>query len=144
MGNFDLEHLCAIHQYVFQDVYDWAGQIRTVDISRGNSRFCNMLQIKSYSQNVFKILKAEKYLIGLSTKAIAPRLSHYLSEINAIHPFREGNGRVQRLFISQLAAQAGHQLDYSELEQEEVYKVMYASFAGDEKPLTDLILKIIS
>ena len=143
-GNFDLEHLCSIHRHVFQDVYEWAGQIRTVDISRGNSRFCNVLQIKSYSQSLFKALKNEKYLKDLPIQAIAPRLAHYLSEINAVHPFREGNGRVQRLFVSQLATQAGHSLDYSALDQNEVYKVMHAAFAGNEKPLTELILKIIS
>jgi len=143
-GQFDLKHLCAIHRHIFQDVYEWAGEIRTVDISRGSSRFCNALQIHSYSQSVFKALKSENYLTGLSTSATATRLAHYLSEINAIHPFREGNGRVQRIFISQLATQAGHNLDYSALDQAEVYQVMSDSFIGNEKPLTNLILKIIS
>jgi cell filamentation protein len=66
-----------------------------------------------------------------------------LSEINAIHPFREGNGRVQRLFISQLAKQTGYSLDYSALDQAELYPVMQESFLGNVKPLADLIFKII-
>jgi cell filamentation protein len=143
-GNFNLAHLCKIHEYLFQDVYEWAGEIRSVDIIRGDSRFCNVRQIQSYSNTVFSALAAEKYLKNLESTALARRLAHYLSEINAIHPFREGNGRVQRIFISQLAEQAGYSLDYSALGQEEIYSVMQSSFLGNEKPLADLILKIIT
>ena len=143
-GAFDLAHLCKIHQYLFQDVFEWAGKIRSVDIIRGDSRFCNVRQIQSYSNTVFSALAAEKYLVNLEPKAFASRLAHFLSEINAIHPFREGNGRVQRLFISQLAEQAGYPLDFSALDQAELYPVMQASFLGNELPLTDLMLKIIN
>ncbi len=143
-GNFDLAHLCKIHAYLFQDVYEWAGEIRSVDIIRGDSRFCNVRQIQSYSHTIFSALAAEEYLKNLESTALARQLAHYLSEINAIHPFREGNGRVQRLFISQLAEHAGCTLDYSALGQEEIYSVMQSSFLGNEKPLADLILKIIT
>ena len=143
-GSFDLAHLCQIHQYLFQDVYDWAGEVRSVDIIRGDSRFCNVRQIQSYSNTVFSALAAEKYLVNLEPNVFASRLAHYLSEINAIHPFREGNGRVQRLFISHLAEHAGYSLDYSALDQAELYPVMQASFLGDEAPLSNLIFKIIA
>ncbi|MDE3233233.1 MAG: Fic family protein, partial [Pseudomonadota bacterium] len=143
-GNLDLTHLCKIHEYLFQDVYEWAGEIRSVDIIRGESRFCNVRQIQSYSNTVFNALADENYLNNLESTVLASRLAHYLSEINAIHPFREGNGRVQRLFISQLAEQAGYTLDYSALGQEEIYSVMQSSFLGNEKPLADLILRIIT
>ena len=142
-GSFDLAHLCKIHQYLFQDVYEWAGEVRTVDIIRGDSRFCNVRHIQSYSNTVFSALTAEKYLVNLKPKVFANRLAHYLSEINAIHPFREGNGRVQRLFISQLAEHAGYSLDYSALDQAGLYPVMQESFLGNVQPLADLILKII-
>jgi cell filamentation protein len=142
-GSFDLAHLCKIHQYLFQDVYEWAGEVRTVDIIRGDSRFCNVRHIQSYSNTVFSALTAEKYLVNLKPKVFANRLAHYLSEINAIHPFREGNGRVQRLFISQLAEHAGYSLDYSALDQAGLYPVMQESFLGNIQPLADLILKII-
>jgi len=143
-GAFDLAHLCKIHQYLFQDVFEWAGEVRSVDIIRGDSRFCNVRHIQSYSNTVFSALAAEKYLVNLEPKAFASRLAHFLSEINAIHPFREGNGRVQRLFISQVAEHAGYPLDFSALDQAELYPVMQASFLGNEQPLTDLILKIIN
>ena len=85
-GSFDLAHLCKIHQYLFQDVYEWAGEVRTVDIIRGDSRFCNVRHIQSYSNTVFSALAAEKYLVNLEPEVFANRLAHYLSEINAIHP----------------------------------------------------------
>jgi cell filamentation protein len=83
-------------------------------------------------------------LLELAPKVFASRLAHYLSEINAIHAFREGNGRVQRLFISQVAEHAGYSLDFSALDQAALYPVMQASFLGNEQPLSELIFKIIA
>jgi cell filamentation protein len=140
-GQFDLAHLQRIHLSLFQDVYDWAGKIRTVDISRGNSRFANVRFIESAANDIFNKLARENWLKGLDAEALSKRLAHYLSEINALHPFREGNGRVQRIFISQLSQSAGYQLDYSDLEQEQIYRAMELAFNGDESLLANLILK---
>ena len=140
-GQFDLAHLQRIHLALFQDVYDWAGKIRTVDISRGNSRFANVRFIESAANKIFNKLARENWLNGLDADALSKRLAHYLSEINALHPFREGNGRVQRIFISQLSLSAGYQLDYSDLEQEQIYQAMELAFNGDESILANLILE---
>ena len=140
-GQFDLAHLQRIHLSLFQDVYDWAGKIRTVDISRGNSRFANVRFIESAANEIFNKLARENWLKGLDAVALSKRLAHYLSEINALHPFREGNGRVQRIFISQLSQSAGYQLDYSDLEQEQIYRAMEVAFNGDESLLANLILE---
>ena len=140
-GQFDLAHLQRIHLALFQDVYDWAGEIRTVDISRGNSRFANVRFIESAANDIFNKLARENWLKGLDADALSKRLAHYLSEINALHPFREGNGRVQRIFISQLSQSAGYQLDYSDLEQEQIYRAMELAFNGDESILANLILE---
>ena len=140
-GQFDLSHLQRIHLALFQDVYDWAGKIRTVDISRGNSRFANVRFIESAANDIFNKLARENWLKGLDADALSKRLAHYLSEINALHPFREGNGRVQRIFISQLSQSAGYQLDYSDLEQEQIYRAMELAFNGDESILANLILE---
>ena len=140
-GQFDLIHLQRIHLALFQDVYDWAGKIRTVDISRGNSRFANVRFIESAANDIFNKLARENWLKGLDSNSLSKRLAHYLSEINALHPFREGNGRVQRIFISQLSQSAGYQLDYSDLEQEQIYLAMELAFNGDESILANLILE---
>ena len=140
-GQFDLAHLQRIHLALFQDVYDWAGKIRIVDISRGNSRFANVRFIESAANDIFNKLARENRLKGLDADSLSKRLAHYLSEINALHPFREGNGRVQRIFISQLSQSAGYQLDYSDLEQEQIYRAMEIAFNGDESILANLILE---
>lgn len=139
-GQFDLALLQHIHFALFQDIYDWAGKIRTVDISRGNSRFANVRFIESAANEIFNKLARENWLKGLDAGHLSKRLAHYLSEINALHPFREGNGRVQRIFISQLSQAAGYQLDYSDLEQEQIYQAMELAFNGDESILANLIL----
>ena len=140
-GQFDLAHLQRIHLALFQDVYEWAGKIRTVDISRGNSRFANVRFIESAASDIFNKLARENWLRGLDADTLSKRLAHYLSEINALHPFREGNGRVQRIFISQLSQSAGYQLDYSDLEQEQIYRAMELALNGDELILAELILE---
>lgn len=97
----------AIHAYIFQDVYDWAGKIRTVDIAKGNT-FCNVRFISSQADAIFSKLKEEYYLAGLEEYMFTKRLAYYFSEINALHPFREGNGHSQREFIRSLALKNGY------------------------------------
>ncbi|MBS1161069.1 MAG: cell filamentation protein Fic [Proteobacteria bacterium] len=141
-GNFDLAHLKAIHRHLFQDVYDWAGQLRTVDISKGSSRFGNCGLIEAYLGQELAKISGENFLIGFKPETFVERLAHYLSEINAAHPFREGNGRVQRAFCSQLAEQAGYFIDFAEVSHGEMYAAMIASFHGDNKPLESLLGRI--
>ena len=141
-GAFDLKHLCDIHGHLFQDVYDWAGQLRTVDISRGESRFANFALIENYLGNKLRGLATEKWLKGLDSEKFTARLAHYMAEINANHPFRDGNGRVQRIFCSQLAEQAGYFIDFEPVGQAEIYTAMIASFNGNEKPLVALLDRI--
>lgn len=143
-GLFDLEHLCAIHRYVFQDVYDWAGSIRRVDISRGASRFANFGLIESYLAPQLQGIARENFLRMLSPDAFVVRLAYYMGEINATHPFREGNGRVQRLFCTQLAEQAGYFIDFATVDQAQMYAVMVASFNGNPQPLVHLLNEITS
>lgn len=138
-GNFNFDHLKVIHHELFQDIYDWAGQVRRVDILRENSRFANVRMIDSAAKRIFDGLAQERLFEGKDIEAVAKCLAHYLSEINVLHPFRDGNGRVQRIFISQLAKSAGYGLDYSDLNQQEMYRSMEKAFFGDETELADLI-----
>lgn len=141
-GMFDCTHLCAIHRHLFQDVYEWAGELRTVDISRGGGRFANVGQIQSYLDRRLQSLKAENLLRDLKPDVFLERMAYYMGEINAVHPFREGNGRVQRLFCAQLAEQAGYFIDFEPLEQARTYEVMIASFHGDSMSLVALLGEI--
>ncbi len=141
-GPFDLPHLCDIHRYVFQDVYGWAGSLRTVDISRGASRFANFGLIENYLGLQLQGIARENCLRMLPPDTFVARLAYYMGEINATHPFREGNGRVQRLFCAQLAEQAGYFIDFATVDQTKMYAVMVASFNGNPQPLVDLLNEI--
>lgn len=117
--NFDFEHLKHIHKYIFEDIYDWAGKVRWINIAKGNM-FCNYEYIESNAIHLFDKLNKEEYLKNISTEELPLRLAYYLSEINVIHPFREGNGRTQRLFIEYLAEANGYVLDFDKVSKEEM------------------------
>jgi cell filamentation protein len=109
-GAFESKHLRAIHRYIFQDVYSWAGEVRSVSISKPGALFPPPEYLGPALDDLFSQLASEALLQALSTAQFARRAAYYLGEINAIHPFREGNGRAQREFIRELAAHAGHRL----------------------------------
>ena len=127
-GNFDLKHLQKIHKFLFEDIYSWAGKLRHVNIAKGN-QFCLVQNLESYAESVFFKLKAENYLVDAEN--VPERLAYYLSEINVLHPFREGNGRTQRLFIEYLALNAGYRVDFSDVTPEEMIIASAESFACD-------------
>jgi cell filamentation protein len=108
----------AIHRYIFQDVYEWAGQDRTLDIAKSNSYFCRAEFIASELAKRFETIRRENGLRGLDADRFADRAAEHISELNAIHPFREGNGRVQRAFLEVLGRQAGHEVDLARIDPE--------------------------
>jgi len=134
---FDLAHFQAIHRHLFQDVYSWAGKLRTIDISRDETLFAPHSRIEPYAQTVFSQLAAERHTLAAAD--LASRLAHYLGEINAMHPFREGNGRTQRIFIDQLAKEYGHTILWSRCTQQEMMAASVAAHHRDSKMLADLI-----
>ncbi len=91
-------HLKEIHHFLLQDLYTWAGEIRTVDISNGNTRFCNVSRINTKIEKCFSFLQENKFLNNLTKDEFVNKLAHFFCEINVVHPFREGNGRALRLF----------------------------------------------
>ena len=99
-----------------------------MNISKGN-QFCLYPYIESNANELFDRLKKEMYLTGILGNETPFRLSFYLSEINVIHPFREGNGRVQRLFIQYLAENAGYQVDFSQVIGREMIEASAEAFA---------------
>ncbi len=95
-GEFNLPHLQRFHSTLFRDVYDWAGKTRTVDISKGGVRFCSWRFVDDEVSAVLGHLAQDRWLIGLRRDSFVDRLAHYYGELNACHPFREGNGRFGR------------------------------------------------
>lgn len=141
-GAFDLKHLQAIHRFIFQDVYSWAGKLRTVNIAKGN-QFCNCMYLESGSKPTFDKLRLEDhFLIGTPTDLIPKKLAYYLGEINVIHPFREGNGRAQRVFIQYLAHVAGYHVDFTNVTGPEMIEASAQAFDCDYRKMTELFQRI--
>ena len=143
-GSFDLAHLKAIHKYLFGDLYEWAGQLRDVDISKGGSTFANHVYIAGVAADVFRALSREDNLVGLGPDKFSQRAAYYLGELNAIHPFREGNGRAIREFINHIAYANGHSIRWRSVRAEEMLAASGASFRGDSSELADLIRRNLS
>jgi cell filamentation protein len=135
-GNFDLAHLQAIHQYIFQDVYEWAGQVRTINIMKGDTAFALAPYIENEGRKLSAALLEEWHLQGLDKAPFVERLAHYYAEWNVLHPFRESNGRATREFLSQLARAAGYELDQTRIENDnsQWHHAAERSFYGDLAP----------
>lgn len=132
-GRFDLAHLAKVHEHLFQDVYDWAGKMRTVNISKGGTSFARVEFIEGEANKLAAQLQKENGLKGLEKPAFVERLSHYYAEWNALHPFREGNGRSTRELVGQLARQAGYELDQTRIDNDKGQwnEAAKRSFNGD-------------
>jgi cell filamentation protein len=135
--------ITALHRHLFQDVYPWAGKVRTVRISKDGSAFCYPEHIGREMQRLFASLKKQRFLSGLSAKDFAGKAAHILAELNAIHPFREGNGRTQLSFLKVLADRAWHPLDLERLDPPAILKATIKSFGGDEKALVKVIADLV-
>ena len=101
-GEFDFEHYKQIHHFLFCDIYDWAGQIRDINLSKKGTDFVSADQIDACAKSCFQRLQSF-HAKGLSRRELAEELADFYHTINMLHPFREGNGRVQRAFFEQWA-----------------------------------------
>lgn len=142
-GSFNMARLKATHKHLFQDLYDWAGEARTVNIGKEGNWFTRKEDIEPKTQEIFAMLKAEKNLKGLDEQAFAGRAAHYYDQLNAAHPFREGNGRALRVFMHDLAREAGYKLDLTKIDRETHHKAVVTAFNGDRQPLAQLFEKIV-
>jgi cell filamentation protein len=144
-SRFDTAQLKAIHKHIFQDVYAWAGQFRTVNISKGGHPFGAATFVEPALNDLLQKLSAENYLQAPDPKVFASRAGFFLGEINAAHPFREGNGgRTQREFIRELGLHAGFVVDWSRITRDQMAAASRESFqSGDGSALAALIFASI-
>lgn len=118
-GNFDFEHFKKIHEFLLCDIYEWAGQIRTVDISKKRTRFLDASSIEEVATKCFS--KVERgYFDNLPFLVFTKRIAEFYNEVNYIHPFREGNGRAQRIYFTQLIRHYGYDINFSEVDTDEL------------------------
>lgn len=143
--DFDFDFLKSLHRDLFGRVYEFAGEIRTVNIAKADNDtpFCYADFIETVATEIFDELKGKEYLCGLDVGDFAQELAKLAANLNALHPFREGNGRTIRLFLQLLTDKAGFLLDYSLVPHDEIIKADKAAFLGDMKPLLNMYRHIV-
>jgi cell filamentation protein len=136
-NKFDFSLLCTIHKSIFQDIYIWAGKIRKGEfLSKDVSIFCRGSLIESNADIIFGNIANEKYLCNLNKQSFISRTAYYMGEINALHPFREGNGRTLREYFRQLSFNAGYIRDFSKTDKN---KMLIADINALNGNYSDLI-----
>ena len=143
-GDFDAAHYCAVHHHLFQDVYEWAGQYRTVRTSKGGNMFCYPEHIRSQMNQLFGDLREQMHIASQNADEFITQIARLLGELNAIHPFREGNGRSQLAFVGLLGMAYGRPFDFERIDRTRFLPAMIASYFGKRAPLAAELTKLLS
>lgn len=138
-GRFDTRHYRALHHHWFQDVYTWAGRYRRVRTAKGGNVFCYPEHIGNQMELLFAKLQTPAFISGCSKEAFVSAAAEFLGELNAIHPFREGNGRTQLAFLYLLSDRAGHPLNLERVREDTMLEAMIESFHGRYAKLEQVI-----
>ena len=140
-----IESLFIIHQHLFQDIYVWAGQKRTVDISKDGKQFFPISNFDSALSYIDQLIKEYNEIPKNDFAHLSEKLAELLDSINYLHPFREGNGRAQREFLRLLAKEKGLTLNLNPPDSKSVYeRYMKGTIESDIQTLTELIYALIT
>ena len=113
---FDFAHYKAVHRFLFSDLYEWAGEVRTVNISKKGTRFTSAEEIERQARLIFERLRTCNYFKGLPHDEFIEEIMDFYCVTNVLHPFREGNGRTQRAFLTQLIRNAGYDINFADMD----------------------------
>lgn len=143
-GGFDPKHYCALHRHLFGEVYSWAGEYRSVVTWKGTSRFAQPAFIPGQMKTAFARLRKPEVLPGSDAGAFIAEAAEFLGDVNHIHPFREGNGRTQLIFMRLLGQRAGHPFRSEAVEADEFLSAMIASYNGRMDALIDELERMLA
>ena len=116
---YDLPYLQSLHRHLFNEVFSWSGEIRTIDISKGATRFCRTDRIVPEATKIFESMAQAGWFEGMIRSDLIRAIAEYYGDLNMVHPFREGNGRAQRLPLEHLVVNAGYQIGWAPITEEE-------------------------
>lgn len=137
-SSYDFQHYKQIHKYLFEDLYEWAGKVRTVDISKKGTNFTPAENIEAVANACFDRLKSNNYFKNLEFNDYIDNIVDFYCATNMLHPFREGNGRTQRIFLSQLVRFCGYDINFSEIDTDELMIATIHSANGINDYLKDI------
>nr|WP_272874434.1 Fic family protein [Pseudaestuariivita rosea] len=129
-GNFDAGHIKSIHKHLFQDVYEWAGQYRQVEIGKGGRWFHQHALIDKGMADVERTMQAGNFGRGLDASDYSEFAAKAISDLNYVHPFREGNGRTQTEFLKQMTERAGHEFHTERIQRDAWILASQVSHSG--------------
>lgn len=141
---FDRKLLCEIHKEIFRDIYTWAGKIRTHDISKEWSYFAHAPYIQQELDNLFSDTESDPLLQNRNIDVFVARLAYYYGNLNAIHPFREGNGRAIRTFLRLLAIKHSYDVEWAEMDPEENVAACKEALHSTDTSLTKMLRKLVT
>ena len=139
LKDFSKSLFLEMHQEIFSDIYGWAGETRTIDIGKQASYFAHAAYIHSSLDVIFNELCSDKRLTSTDKTTFVKAITYYHAEINAVHPFREGNGRVLRTFLRLMAEQLGWDIDWSDLDPDQNIEAAAQAMFHEPKLLYDII-----
>jgi cell filamentation protein len=142
-GRFGPAHYRAIHRHLFGDVYAWAGKYRTVRTAKGGNVFCYPEHIAGQMNALFLRLGDAPFRGSRPPHEFVSAAAVFLAELNAIHAFREGNGRTQLAFMRLVSIRAGHPLDFTKLRPRAFLAAMIDSFGDELEPLKSELVRLI-
>jgi cell filamentation protein len=144
-GTLDLKYLQRIHRFIFDDIYTWAGRISGGQFFfKGETEFVRAPMIYTYADTLFGKLRSEKWLRGLPTAQFIERLAYFMAEINTLHPFREGNGRTQRIFFEELVRRARYQISFFDVDPDALLEADIEAYNKNYAPMIALLNQIIT
>lgn len=141
--SFDVEHYKAIHRFLFEDIYDWAGEYRKINMSKKGTNFADAQRIRELMDACFKRLKDNDFFANNSFDEFVENIVDFYQTTNMIHPFREGNGRTQRLFITQLIRHNGYDINFSDMDSDELMIATIQAANGIKDNLIRIFSEII-
>lgn len=142
-NDVDFEFYKGIHKLIFGDLYDWAGTVRIINISKKGTVFCDHTELERLGKLRFERLKAQDFFCGMEQEEFVSNVAELYHELNMLHPFREGNGRTLRLFITLLVRNADYDIDFALCDADMLAIATIKAAQGDVSMLRAVFADII-
>ncbi|MGP1419413.1 MAG: Fic/DOC family protein [Sphaerochaetaceae bacterium] len=139
---FDFELLKEIHTTLFGDIYLSAGEVRHFDASR-RTAFCKPEYIDQMALNIFGKLVSDRYLMDRDWEQFINDLAYYMGEVEALHPFFDGNGRAARVFFYLLVLNAGYDVRWDDVDPDRLLEADISAIDGEYQLLIDVLSKSV-